>query len=96
MRLRGEVLELRAPVNKAEWAEIAERFIEVSGSLREAFELADEYFFSKGTNPYLLGEIDVSQSFCADSYIMDYTLLKEREKVLRRRRGREKGRVAVP
>lgn len=96
MRLRGEVFALRSPVNKAERAEIAELFMEVSDSLREAFELADEYFFSKGTNLYLLGEIDVGPSFCADSYILDYTLLKEREKVLRRRREREKEKVAAP
>lgn len=76
--------------------EIAELFIEVSDSLREAFELADEYFFSKGTNLYLLGEIDVSRSFCADSHIPDYILLKEREKVLRRRRERTEGNVAAP
>lgn len=96
IRLRGEVFELRSPVSKAERAEVAELFIEVSDSLREAFELADEYFFSKGTNLYLLGEIDVNQLFCADSYILDYALLKEREKVLRRRREREKGNVAAP
>ncbi|MBQ6705740.1 MAG: hypothetical protein IJN19_07045 [Opitutales bacterium] len=96
IRLRGEVFELRSPVSKAERAEVAELFIAVSDSLREAFELADEYFFSKGTNLYLLGEIDVNQLFCADSYILDYALLKEREKVLRRRREREKGNVAAP
>lgn len=96
MRLRGKVLELRSPVSKAERAEVAELFVAVSDSLREAFELADEYFFSKGTNLYLLGEIDVNQLFCADSYILDYALLKEREKVLRRRREREKGNVAAP
>ena len=92
---QGDVFALCPPESESDRKEIAEQFLETAEYMEEAMELSDEYFFSKGTDLYALGKIDVSRVLNADSYVLDYALLKRREDILEARRKREKENVLL-
>ena len=58
-------------------------------------QLESKYFHS-GVDIYELCGISLEDIIFADSYLVDYALLKEREEVLRRRQEREKRKVTAP
>lgn len=86
----GDVLALRPPKLEEDKKEIAEKFLLTLAEVKESMTLSDEYFFSQGKNLYLLAGINCERLFNTDSYLLDYALFKERERILKERRERER------
>lgn len=94
--LHVSVLALTPPFQKKEEEKLAEDFFKNNLPLiARAMQLESKYFHS-GVDIYELCGISLEDIIFADSYLVDYALLKEREEVLRRRQEREKRKVTAP